>query len=153
MGFRRPRSGEPAAGLLEPGNAGSNTAADHITTAQLALAQLPKNYRRGRQRLIRCDSGGGTHEFMARLAKPGRWLSHSVGMTITDAIHQALLKVPTSAWTVAIGPDGEIRDGAWVAELDSDVLKNWPKRMRLIVCKERPHQGARCASPTPTGCG
>jgi hypothetical protein len=31
-------SGEPAAGLLRPGNAGSNTAADHITTAQLALA-------------------------------------------------------------------------------------------------------------------
>ncbi|GGP65309.1 hypothetical protein GCM10010287_40100 [Streptomyces variabilis] len=40
-------SGEPVAGLLRPGNAGSNTAADHITTAQLALAQLPKKYRRG----------------------------------------------------------------------------------------------------------
>ncbi len=31
-------SGEPVAGLLRPGNAGSNTAADHITTARLALA-------------------------------------------------------------------------------------------------------------------
>ncbi|GGT68057.1 hypothetical protein GCM10010207_78560 [Streptomyces atratus] len=31
-------SGEPVVGLLRPGNAGSNTAADHITTAQLALA-------------------------------------------------------------------------------------------------------------------
>ncbi|MDH6523164.1 hypothetical protein M2163_000330 [Streptomyces sp. SAI-135] len=46
-------TGEPVAALLRPGNSGSNTAADHITTAQLALAQLPKKYRRGRQTLIR----------------------------------------------------------------------------------------------------
>ncbi len=32
---------------LRPGNAGSNTAADRITTAQPALAQLPKKYRWG----------------------------------------------------------------------------------------------------------
>ena len=93
-------SGEPVAGLLRPGNAGSNTAADHITTAQLALAQLPKKYRRGRQTLIRTDSAGGTHEFVAWLAQRGRWLSYSVGMTITEQIHQAVLKVP------AIGLDG-----------------------------------------------
>ncbi|WP_420114164.1 transposase, partial [Pseudactinotalea sp.] len=46
-------TGEPVAALLRPGNAGSNTAADHITTTQLALAQLPKKYRRGRKTLIR----------------------------------------------------------------------------------------------------
>ncbi|WP_030987760.1 IS1380 family transposase [Streptomyces sp. NRRL S-1813] len=136
-------SGEPVAGLLRPGNAGSNTAADHITTAQLALAQLPKKYRRGRRTLIRTDSGGGTHEFVAWLAQRGRWLSYSVGMTITDAIHEAVLKVPPAAWTVAVEPDGEIRDGAWVAELDGDGLKGWPKGMRLIVRKERPHPGAQ----------
>ena len=34
-------SGEPLAVLLRPGNAGSNTAADHITVAGQALAQLP----------------------------------------------------------------------------------------------------------------
>jgi len=136
-------SGEPVAGLLRPGNAGSNTAADHITTAQLALAQLPKKYRRGRQTLIRTDAGGGTHEFVAWLARRGRWLSYSVGMTITEPIHHAVLKVPDSAWTAATEPDGEIRDGAWVAELDGDVLKGWPKGMRLIVRKERPHPGAQ----------
>lgn len=53
------------AALLRPGNAGSKTAADHITTARLALAQLPKKYRRGRRTLIRTDSAGGTHEFIA----------------------------------------------------------------------------------------
>ena len=51
--------GEPVAGLLRPGNAGSNTAADHITAARLALAQLPKKHRRGRNTLIRKMRGLG----------------------------------------------------------------------------------------------
>jgi hypothetical protein len=146
MGFvdhGRGGSGEPVVGLLRPGNAGSNTAADHIEATKLALAQLPKRLRRGRRTLIRTDSGGGTHEFVAWLAKRGRWLSYSVGMTITDAIHQAVLKVPASAWTPAVEPDGDIRDGAWVAELGGDCLTGWPKGLRLIVRKERPHPGAQ----------
>ncbi|MEU6578534.1 IS1380 family transposase [Streptomyces sp. NPDC046805] len=136
-------TGEPVAALLRPGNAGSNTAADHITTAQLALAQLPKRYRRGRQTLIRTDSAGGTHDFVSWLARRGRWLSHSVGMVITAAIHEHVLKVPASAWTPAVEGDGETRDGAWVAELTGPLLDGWPKGMRLIVRKERPHPGAQ----------
>ncbi|MGC9381244.1 IS1380 family transposase [Streptomyces sp. MH13] len=136
-------TGEPVVALLRPGNAGSNTAADHITAAQLVLAQLPKKYRRGRRTLIRTDSAGGTHDFVAWLARRGRWLSYSVGMVITDAIHQHVLKVPASAWTAAVEADGEVRDGAWVAELTGDVLDGWPKGIRLIVRKERPHPGAQ----------
>ncbi|MFE5407209.1 IS1380 family transposase, partial [Streptomyces sp. NPDC056580] len=136
-------TGEAVAALLRPGNAGSNTAADHIVTAQLALAQLPKKYRRGRQTLIRCDSAGGTHEFVAWLAQRGRWLSYSVGMVITEAIHSHVLKIPATAWTPALEADGEVRDGAWVAELAGNVLDGWPKGMRLIVRKERPHPGAQ----------
>ncbi|MEU7088412.1 IS1380 family transposase [Streptomyces achromogenes] len=136
-------TGEPVAALLKPGNAGSNTAADHITTTQLALAQMPKQYRRGRRTLIRTDSAGGTHDFVDWLARRGRWLSYSVGTVITDAIHQHVLKVPPSAWTPAVEADGEVRGGAWVAELTGDVLEGWPKGMRLIVRKERPHPGAQ----------
>ena len=136
-------SGEPVAGLLRPGNAGSNTAADHITTTQLALAQLPKIYRRGRQTLIRTDSAGGTHEFVAWLAKRGRWLSYPVGTTITEQIHQAVLKVPPATWTPAVERGGDIRGGAWVAEIVGDCLKARPKGMRLIVRKERLHPGAQ----------
>ncbi len=109
----------------------------------LALAQLLKRFRRGRRTLIRTDSGGGTHEFVNWLTTRGRWLSYSVGMTITDGIHQAVLKVPASAWTPAVEPGGEIRDGAWVAELAGDCLRGWPKGMRLLVRKERPHPGAQ----------
>src|SRR5262245_8838700 len=37
--------GEALAGLLRKGNAGSNTAADHITVLEQALASLPAGYR------------------------------------------------------------------------------------------------------------
>lgn len=136
-------TGEPVAALLRPGNAGSNTAADHIEAARLALVQLPKKYRSGRQTLIRCDSAGGTHEFVAWLVRPGRWLSYSVGMMITEAIDQHVLKIPASAWTPAVETGGEVRDGAWAAELAGDTLQGWPKGMRLIVRKERPHPGGQ----------
>jgi hypothetical protein len=48
-----------------------------------------------------------------------------------------------TAWTLAVEPDSEIRDGAWVAELDGDCLKGWPTGMRPIVRKQRPHPGAQ----------
>jgi len=61
--------GEALAGLLRPGNAGSNTAADHVQVLQWALKSLPAAYPptpddRGRpQVLVRCDSAGATHTF------------------------------------------------------------------------------------------
>jgi hypothetical protein len=132
------------AALLRPGNAGSNTADDHIETARLALAQLPPALRRGRQTLIRTDSGGGTHAFLDWLSRRGRWLSYSVGMTITDAIHQAVLKIPKRAWTPAYDAEGVERPGAWISEItDMPDLSTWPKGMRLIVRKEHPHPGAQ----------
>jgi hypothetical protein len=135
-------SGEPLAVMLRPGNAGSNTAADHIAATRLALAQLPKAMRR--RVLIRADSGGGTHEFLAWLAKPGRRLQYSVGFTMTDDVQDAIGQVPARAWTPAYDGDGQVRDGAWVAELTGLLdLSSWPKGMRVIVRKERPHPGAQ----------
>jgi len=135
-------SGEPLAIVLRPGNAGSNTAADHIGATSAALAQLPKALRR--QVLIRCDSGGGTHEFLSWLAKPGRRLQYTVGFTMTDEVCDAIGKVPARAWTPAYDGDGQARDGAWVAELTGLLtLAGWPKGMRVIARKERPHPGAQ----------
>ena len=80
-----PRAGgEPLAILLRPGNAGSNTASEHIEATKLALAQLPRKQRR--RVLIRTDSGGGTHEFLAWLTRARPPAAYSVGMTITDDI-------------------------------------------------------------------
>ncbi|AJE44343.1 hypothetical protein BJY54_006588 [Streptomyces nodosus] len=56
-------------------------------------------------------------------------------MTIADTIHQPALKIPASAWTSAIETDGEVRDGAWAAELTCDILDGHPKGRRLIVRK------------------
>ena len=63
-------SGEPLAFVLRPGNAGSNTATDHIEATRVALAQLPRQLRR--KALIRADTAGGTHEFLTWLTAPGR---------------------------------------------------------------------------------
>jgi len=135
-------SGEALAVVLRPGNAGSNTAADHIEAVRLAQAQLPRHQRR--RVLIRTDSGGGTHEFLAWLTAPARRLAYSVGMTITEDMQNALLKVPARAWTPAYDAEGQVRPGAWVAEITGMLnLTAWPKGMRVIVRKERPHPGAQ----------
>lgn len=94
--------------------------------------------------MIRTDSGGGTHTFLDWLSRRGRRLSYSVGMTITDVIHQAVLKIPKKAWTPAYDGGGTERPGAWVAKItDMPDLSTWPKGMRLIARKERPHPGAQ----------
>jgi Transposase DDE domain group 1 len=135
-------SGEPTAIVLRAGNAGSNTAADHIEATRLSLAQLPRRLRR--QVLVRTDSGGGTRGFLTWLTAKSRRLHYSVGMTITEDMQAALGKVPASAWTPAYDGDGEIRDGAWVADVTGLLdLSSWPAGMRVIVRKERPHPGAQ----------
>jgi hypothetical protein len=135
-------SGEPLALVLRPGSAGSNTAADHIETARLAIEQLPRHLRR--KVLVRADSGGGTHEFLTWLTARSRRLHYSVGMTITEAIQDAIGMVPANAWTPAYDGDGQVRDGAWVADITGLAdLDSWPAGMRVIVRKERPHPGAQ----------
>jgi hypothetical protein len=135
-------SGEPLAFMLRPGNAGSNTAADHIEATRLGLAQLPRHLRR--RVLIRADSGGGTHDYLTWLTKPGRRLAYSVGFTITEDVQQVILTLPDRIWEPAYDAGGQVRPGAWVAELTGLLdLAGWPKGMRVIVRKERPHPGAQ----------
>jgi hypothetical protein len=135
-------SGEPLAIVLRPGNAGSNTAADHIEATRLAIAQLPRHLRR--RVLIRAVSAGGTHDFLDWLTSPGRRLQYSAGLTITQEIQDAILKVPAAAWTPAYDAEGQVRPGAWAAEITGMLdLTSWPAGMRVIIRKERPHPGAQ----------
>ncbi|WP_026551431.1 IS1380 family transposase, partial [Arthrobacter sp. H20] len=92
-------TGEPLAVLLRPGNAGSNTAADHIEVTKDALQQLPAGFRSGRKVMIRTDSAGGTHGFLHWLTHPRRNLGYSVGFPLHGAVEAALPRVPKSAWT------------------------------------------------------
>jgi hypothetical protein len=132
-------TGEPLAIVLRPGNAGANTAADHIAVARLALAQLPA----GRKALIRADAAGGTHEFVAWLHR--RRLHYSVGFPVSaPGAEEAVRQVPAGAWTPAYDADGVQRPGAWVAELTGLLdLSGWPPGMRVLARKERPHPGAQ----------
>jgi hypothetical protein len=138
-------TGEPLSLLLRSGNAGSNTAADHITVIREALRQLPDHRpgtRPGRKILIRIDSAGCTHELLDWIV--GQRLSYSVGFTLPDTIVDELALVPEHAWQPAYDADGEPRPGAWVLEVTELLdLHRWPQGIRVIVRKERPHPGAQ----------
>lgn len=140
-------TGEHLAGVLRPGNAGSNTACDHIAVLEAALDQLPDDVS-DRERdesvaiLARSDAAGATHAFAGALRE--RKIRFSLGYYVTEAVGQAALAVPESVWRSALDGDGEVRDGAWIAELTDHVeLSEWPEGTRLIARKERPHPGAQ----------
>ena len=137
-------TGEPPVTLLRPGNAGSNTVADHIQVVKDSVTQLPKGYRSGRKIMIRTDSAGGTHGFLDWLTAKGRNFSYSVGFPIHGAVADVLPLVPNDGWTKAYDSDGVERDGAWVADITGMLdLSSWPAGMRVIVRKEIPHVGAQ----------
>lgn len=132
-------TGEALAGVLRPGNAGANTAADHVALLEAALAQLPEGAA-GRGTLVRCDSAGATHDFLDAVAARG--LAFSVGYDLTERVRAACLAVPEHAWMPALDSVGCEREGAWVAELDLE-LAAWPAGTRAICRRERPHPGAQ----------
>jgi hypothetical protein len=88
-------TGEPLTMMLRPGNAGSNTAEDHLTVIREALRQLPftaKGGRIGRKVLIRTDSAGATHDVLDWLT--AQHLSYSLGFTLTDDIVARIALIP-----------------------------------------------------------
>jgi hypothetical protein len=132
-------SGEPLAGVLREGRAGANTAADHLEV--LALAQIPAEHL-DRPMLARSDSAGATHELARALAETD--VRFSLGYGLTEAAREAILALDEAAWAPAIDQDGDLREGAWVAELTGAVdLPEWPAGTRLICRRERPHPGAQ----------
>lgn len=132
-------TGEALSGILRPGNAGSNTAADHIEVLDAALAQLPAGFARCGT-LVRCDSAGATHAFLSAVVDRG--LLFSVGCDLSGRVREAILALPESAWVPALDAAGVPRDGAWVAELSID-LPGWPRGTRAICRREIPHPGAQ----------
>lgn len=142
--------GEALAGLLRPGNAGSNTAVDHITVLDMALTALPGHVRpvfdpdtgtwTGQRLLARSDSAGATHAFAQACAERG--VGFSFGFPVDARIQRIVDVIPEECWHPAIQTDSEFRDGAWVAEATGMIdLSSWPEGSRLILRKERPHPG------------
>ena len=135
-------SREALAGVLRPGNAGANTAADHIEIIGLALAQLPEPVVDHAQIVVRTDSAAATHAFCDELRALD--VNFVMGLDLTERVRDAILSLPKTAWRPAVRQDGEIRDGAWVAELTEALdLSAWPEGARVIARRERPHPGAQ----------
>jgi Transposase DDE domain group 1 len=140
---------EALSGLLRPGNAGANTAADQIEVLELALAQLPAELK-GPGLLVRTDSGGASHAFCDHVASLGH--GFSVGFDLTEPVRKAILAVDEQVWRPALTQAGEEREGAAVAELALDLAANgWPAGTRAICRRERPHPGAQLSFTDDNG--
>jgi hypothetical protein len=166
-------TGEPLAGMLRKGGAGSNTAADHLKVLDAAIAALPPGCRR--KLMVTADGAGASHALITKLgtlaSRRGHQLTYSIGWELGERERAAIRLVPETAWQIAIDSRGEVRerraDGAcadrgcrhrkcWVEEAHvteltgilrpdtgHDQLAGWPESMRVFARRERPHPGAQ----------
>jgi hypothetical protein len=164
---------EPLAGMLRPGSAGSNTAADHLAVLDAAIEALPPAFRR--RLMVTCDGAGASHGLIARLdtlaARPGYQAIYSVGWELGAREKAAITAVPARAWQIAVDARGEVRERradqacsdlhcghrrCWIEEAHvteltgllregpaGDQLASWPEKMRIFARRERPHPGAQ----------
>lgn len=142
-------SGDALAGVLRPGNAGSNTVEDHLDVLDAALAALPP-IPEGTPMLLRADGAGATHDLVEALRARG--IHFSVGFDLTAKVRAAIADLDEAAWVTV--PDRKAGNRAarrskpkrWrppapdrprpqVAELDVD-LAGWPDGARLIARRE-----------------
>jgi hypothetical protein len=133
---------EALGAILRPGNAGANTAADHVTVLDRALEQIPAEHIETIEILVRADSAGATHA-LADHCQEGN-MRFSFGYELTELVRAAILATPADAWIAALDQDGSERENGQVTEITDRVdVSSWPKRSRLIVRRERPHPGAQ----------
>lgn len=135
-------TGEALAGMLRAGNAGANTAADHIDVFETAIDQLdgidPARV------LVRADSAGSSQAFLSYLGETG--VEFSVGARLDGQV-RAAIRIADSRpddWTPAVRQDGQVRDGAHVVEITSHVdVSAYPAGTRVLVRREPLHPGAQ----------
>ena len=133
---------EALGGLLRPGNAGSNTADDHVAVLDLALAQIPAEYVEAVEIVVRADAAGATHG-LVDYCREAR-MRFSVGYELTEQVRSAILEIPDDAWAPALDQNGSARTNGEVCEITDRVdLSAWPEGCRVIVRRERPHPGAQ----------
>ena len=159
--------------MLRKGSAGSNTAADHITVVDAAIAALPPVFRRNL--MVTVDGAGFSHKLLEHLdglaARRGHTLIYSAGWELDAREKTAIRLVPGDAWQIAIDHRGQVRERraeqacpdlecghrrCWIEEAhiteltgllrhgpDGDRLNDWPTGMRIFARRERPHPGAK----------
>src|SRR6201997_3948349 len=140
-------TGELLAIIPRAGNAGSNTAADHIAIIDAAIAAIPGKWRRNL--LISIDGAVCSHAVVEHLrklnARPGWSVAYSVGFDLDERARVAIGQMPAAGWEAALDAAGMARHDAQVAELtgllregaDGDRLDGWPADMRILVRREK----------------
>ena len=127
--------------LLRPGNAGSNTFADHKEVLAAAIRQVPARFRK--QVLVRVDGAGASHELIRHLlgmSSPRCTVLFTCGWMITAADEDAIRQVPAAAWEPGIAQDGSLEEDKDVAEITHLLSRagNWPDGLRWITRRVKP---------------
>jgi len=120
---------ESLAMLLRPGNAGSNTFADHLAVLTAAIRQIPARMRS--KLLVRVDGAGASHELincLLSLSSRRRTVLFTSGWMITAADEEAIGLLPAAAWQAAVGQDGLVQEDKHVAEITHLLSRagRWP---------------------------
>jgi hypothetical protein len=126
---------------LRPGNAGSNTFADHEEVLAAALEQVPSRFRR--RLLVRVDGAGASHDLVRHLMSlnsPRKTVLFTTGWMITGADEDAIRLLPAGAWKPGTAQDGTPEEGKDVAEVTGLMTRaeNWPEGLRWIVRRVKP---------------
>jgi hypothetical protein len=135
-------TGEALAGMLRPGNAGANNAADQVAVAEQAIAQIPAAHIEDIEIVLRVDSAGASHELLD-WCRAGR-IRFSVGYDMTETVRSAIGEIPERDWVCALDQAGQPRANGQVCEITEQFdLTGWPAGTRMIVRRERAHPGAQ----------
>jgi hypothetical protein len=132
---------ESLAMLLRPGNAGSNTFADHLAVLTAALRQIPSRMRS--KLLVRVDGAGASHELITHLlslSSRRRTVLFTSGWMITAADEEAIRLLPATAWQTTVDQDGAVQEDKHAAEISHLLSRagRWPAGLRWIVRRTRP---------------
>src|SRR6266851_635193 len=132
---------ESLAMLLRPGNAGSNTFADHAAVLTAAIRQIPSRMRS--RLLVLVEWAGASHELITHLlslSSRRRTVLFTCGWAITEADERAIAMLPAAAWQAAVDQDGTVQEDKHVAEITHlpGRAAGWPAGLRWIVRRTKP---------------
>lgn len=100
--------------VLRSGNAGSNTAADHIEVISRALGRADLGPGQAERSWCAPGEAGGAKETVEFLTR--RRVSYGVGFKLPDRMPRIYDTIPEAAWIPAYDADGEPGDGVDIAK-------------------------------------
>ncbi|RNL56404.1 IS1380 family transposase, partial [Arthrobacter oryzae] len=141
--------GEILAAVMRPGNAGANSADDHIKVFSQAIEQLPDDFYDehgeliGDKVLVRTDSAGASRKFLHHLSSRGVQFSVSYPVPVLKA-HMVGWINDKKYWQPALDQDGKERADAWVVNATGILgLTDYPEGTNLYLRAEPLHPGAQ----------